>query len=78
MLINIACACLGNRQIYFGTNEKKGFPIYTERGSNSCSGILLEKITVTQVVKKFPAFYLTRKFITVFTWARHWSLSRAR
>jgi len=30
---------------------------------------------VTQLVKKFPALYGTRRFITVFTRARHWSLS---
>jgi len=37
--------------------------------------VLLEKLTVTQLVKKFSAFYGTRRFITVFTRARHWSLS---
>jgi len=37
--------------------------------------ILLEKLLVTQLVKKFPAFYGIRKFITVFTRVRHWSLS---
>jgi hypothetical protein len=30
---------------------------------------------VTHIVKKFPAFYGIRRFITVFTRARHWSLS---
>jgi hypothetical protein len=35
------------------------------------------KLIVTQLVKKFPAFYGTRRFITVFTTARHWSISRA-
>jgi len=35
---------------------------------------VLEKLTATQLVKKFPAFYGTRRFITVFTTARHWSL----
>jgi hypothetical protein len=39
---------------------------------------VLEKLVVTQLVKKFPTFYETRRFITVFTRARHWSLSRAR
>jgi hypothetical protein len=34
---------------------------------------VLEKLTVTQLVKKFPAFYGTRRFITVFTTARYWS-----
>jgi hypothetical protein len=28
---------------------------------------LLEKLIVTQLVKKFPAFYVTGRFITVFT-----------
>jgi hypothetical protein len=29
------------------------------------------KLMVAEVVKKFPVFYGTRKFITVFTTARH-------
>jgi len=33
------------------------------------------KLTVSQLVKKFPAFYGTRRFITGFTRARHLSLS---
>jgi hypothetical protein len=36
---------------------------------------VLDKLIVTQIVKKFPAFYGTRRFITVITTARHWSLS---
>ena len=32
-----------------------------------CSRVLLEKLTVSQLVKKFPAFYGTRSFITAFT-----------
>ena len=32
---------------------------------------LLEKLTGPQLVKKFPAFYGTRKFITAFTRAPH-------
>ena len=39
------------------------------------SRVLLEKLTVFQPVKKFPAFYGTRRFITSFTSARHLSLS---
>jgi hypothetical protein len=34
----------------------------------------LEKPTVAQLLKNFPAFYGTRRFITVFTIAFHWSL----
>jgi hypothetical protein len=41
------------------------------------SRILLEKLTLLQLVKKFPAFYGTRRFITAFTIARHLSLSSA-
>jgi hypothetical protein len=33
---------------------------------------------VTQIVKKFPAFYETWRFITVFTRAHNWSLSGVR
>ena len=43
-----------------------------------CSRVLLQKLTGFQLVKKFPAFYGTQKFITAFTSARHLSLSWAR
>jgi hypothetical protein len=39
-----------------------------------CRRIALEKLTVTQLVKKFPASYGTRRLITVFTSVRQWSL----
>ena len=42
-----------------------------------CSRVLLEKLTGSQLVKKFPSFYVTRRFITAFTSARHVSLSWA-
>jgi hypothetical protein len=42
------------------------------------SRVLLQKLTGTQTVKKFPAFYGTRRFITAFTNARQLSLSWAR
>jgi hypothetical protein len=42
------------------------------------SRVLLEKLTGSQLVEKFPAFYGTRRFITAFTSARHLSLSQAR
>ena len=41
------------------------------------SRALLEKLTGLQLVKKFPAFYGTRRFITAFTSARHLFLSWA-
>jgi len=42
------------------------------------SRVLLEKLTGSQLVKKFPAFYETWRFITAFTSARHLSLSWTR
>jgi hypothetical protein len=38
------------------------------------STVLLEKLTGFQLVKKLPAIYVTRRFITAFTSARHLSL----
>jgi len=37
--------------------------------------VLLEKLTSSQLVKKFPTFYGTRMFITAVTSAGHLSLS---
>jgi len=42
------------------------------------SRILHMKLIVTQLIKKFPTFYGTHKFITLFTRACLWSLSWAR
>ena len=39
--------------------------------------VLLEQLTGFQLVKKFPAFHGTRRFITAFTSVHHLSLSRA-
>ena len=41
------------------------------------SRVLLEKLNNFQLVKKFPVFCGTQKFITAFASARHLSLSRA-
>ena len=40
-------------------------------------GVLLEKLTGLQLVKKFPAFHGTQRFITALTSIRHLSLSWA-
>ena len=45
---------------------------------NPWSRVLLEKLIGSQPVKKCTAFYGKRRFITVFTSARHLSLSWAR
>ena len=39
-----------------------------------CRRVLLEKLTGLQLVKKFPAFHGTRRFITALTSVRHLSL----
>ena len=43
----------------------------------SWCGVLFEKLTGVQLVKKFPAFHGTRRFITALTSVRHLSLSWA-
>ena len=43
----------------------------------SWSRVLLEKLTVSQLVKKFPAFCGTRRFIIAFTSVRHLYLTWA-
>jgi len=45
---------------------------------NLCSKILLDKLIVAQLVKKFPDFHRIRSFITVFTRACYWNLSCSR
>ena len=58
-------------------------PTNTLSVGENCSHLLipwsrvLDKPTRYQLVKKFPAFYGTRRFITAFTSARHLSLSWA-
>ena len=59
-----------------------GYPVTAEYTGHSLthsltpwSRVLLEKLTGFQLVKKFPALYGTRRFITAFTSARHMSLS---
>ena len=42
------------------------------------SRVLLDKLIGSQLVKKFPACYRTRRFITAVTNVGHLSLSRAR
>jgi len=43
--------------------------------NSNWSRVLLQKPTGSQLVKKFPAFFGTRRFITAFTSVRHLSLS---
>ena len=59
---------------------KRMYNLMQSSQSSNCVAhhYLLEKLTGSQPVKKFLAFYGTRKFITAFTSARHLSLSWAR
>ena len=50
-------------------------PLHDNYLLTPCSRVLLEKLTGSQIVKKLPAFYGTRKLITAFTSARHLSIS---
>ena len=50
----------------------------TKLKKNPRSKVLPEKLTGFQLVKKFPAFYRTRRFIAAFTSARHLCLSWPR
>ena len=52
------------------------WPLYAYLITPWCR-VLLEKLTGLQLVKKFPAFYGTRRFITALTSARQLSLSWA-
>jgi hypothetical protein len=54
------------------------FLLGLKQKENSCSRVILEKLVFAQLIGIFPAFYGTRRFITVFTRTRHWSQSRAR
>jgi hypothetical protein len=47
----------------------------TESQLTSWNRVLLEKLTVAQIVKSVPAFYVTRKFIILFTRVCHWFVS---
>ena len=55
-----------------------GVLLYKRTLLTPCSTALHEKLTDSQLVKKFPAFYETRRFITAFTNACHLSLSWAK
>ena len=53
--------------------ENKNY--YPQTPLTPCSTVLLEKLTVSQLVNKLPAYCGTREFITGLTSARHMSLS---
>jgi hypothetical protein len=57
-----------------GIDRKLGEPL-SRSGHSLMELSLLEELSVVHLLKNFPAFYGTRRFITVFTRALHWSLS---
>ena len=61
---------LGSKNVWSASNKLTYF-------LTACRRVLLEKLKGLQLVKKFPAFYGTRGFITAFISARHLSLSSA-
>ena len=65
-------------KIVFQHGHSNSPPVRFDYLPTPCSGVLLEKLTGSQPVKKFPAFYGTRRFINAFTSAQHLSLSWAR
>jgi hypothetical protein len=52
--------------------------LQVKRTKTPWSSVLLQKLTVPHLVRKFPAFYVTQRFITVLTTVRHLFLSWAR
>ena len=63
--------------IQYGENSYSNTRFFTELNYllTPWSRVLLEKLASLQLVKKFPAFYGTRRFLTALTSARHLSLA---
>jgi hypothetical protein len=55
--------------------DRPGDGLMLTRKLTPWSRVLPEKLKRPQLLKKFPAFYGTRRFITAYTTARHLSLS---
>jgi len=55
--------------------KRRGLVLASLKDNSMEQGVLLEKLTGSQLVKKFPTFYGIRRFVTAFTRARHLSLS---
>jgi hypothetical protein len=66
----------GNTRSRAGTNLSNFFvPKRTVQGSSSRDYVFFDKLTVVQLVTKFPAFYGSSVFIDFFISACHWCLS---
>jgi hypothetical protein len=64
-----------NTNDFLSFNEIRELLNYLLTYLTPSSRVILEKLIGLQLVKKFPAFYGTRRFITAFISARHLSLS---
>ena len=68
---------------YMSNPNRRPISLFSHRNNiltsllTPCSTVLLEKLSGFHPVKKFLAFFGTRKFVTAFTIAHHLSLSRA-
>ena len=71
IIMNSASRCSWSFRHFFR------LPTCTSSSLTPHSTVHLQKLTVLQLLKKFPAFCGTRRFITAFTSARHPSLSWA-
>ena len=58
------CVCVCTYPAHCKVNVTDKIP--TQTYLTSCSTVLPEKLTVPQLLKKFPAFYGTRNFISKF------------
>jgi hypothetical protein len=82
---SLLCKCRDRTSNKSRPPPSKSFPIYRLPAFQTVanlltpwSRVLLVKLTGSQLVKQFPAFYGTRRFITAFTSAHHIFLSWAR
>jgi len=62
-------SCTKIRQLIWKLSQETDNPTWYHKAElpPPWSGLLLEKLTLTQTVKNFPAFYWIQTFITVFT-----------
>jgi len=67
----------GIKNICYQLQDSKNLSNVTRTLLTPWNRALLEKLTVSQLVKKFSAFYGTRRFITALTSIRPLSLSWA-
>jgi hypothetical protein len=66
------------KQVTFQQGNKYQDSLYESNKQTPWSRVLLKKLRVRSASQKFPAFYGTRRFITMFTRARHLSISWAQ